>query len=130
MNMSDLNNEDFMAIKKNKIEIFRKYCDLRQKGIVFQKEYDLDSPIEEIEMELQKIASHPTPIITQPLLRTAFCQVSHSFSLFEELLCREYLKTLSEKESKAYHIAKSHLGPSFQLEKSNGFLQWKKEYLE
>jgi hypothetical protein len=43
----------------------------------------------------------------------------------EELMA-QYLDTLSEKEKKAYHIAKSHLGSSFQLEKSNTFLQWKK----
>jgi hypothetical protein len=44
-----------------------------------------------------------------------------------DALMAQYLDTLSEKEKKAYHIAKSHLGSSFQLEKSNTFLQWKKE---
>ena len=38
----------------------------------------------------------------------------------------EYLKTLSEKEKKSYDIAKEHLGSSFQLEKSVGFLKWVK----
>jgi hypothetical protein len=33
---------------------------------------------------------------------------------------------MSEKELKAYHIAKDHLGDSFQLEKSIGFLEWLK----
>jgi len=42
-----------------------------------------------------------------------------------EELCNQYLQTLTEKEYKAYLIAKSHLGTSFQLEKSNGFLKWK-----
>jgi hypothetical protein len=42
-----------------------------------------------------------------------------------EDLCNQYLQTLTEKEYKAYLIAKSHLGTSFQLEKSNGFLKWK-----
>jgi len=37
-----------------------------------------------------------------------------------------FLTTLDEKEMKAYLIAKDHLGSSFQLEKSNGFLKWKK----
>ena len=37
-----------------------------------------------------------------------------------------YLDTLSKKEYASYLIAKSHLGTSFQLEKSNGYLQWKK----
>ena len=41
-------------------------------------------------------------------------------------LLEEYLKTLSEKEKKSYEIAKDHLGSSFQLEKSVGFLNWKK----
>lgn len=45
----------------------------------------------------------------------------------EKSLCEEYLATLSPKESKAYHIAKSHLGSSFSLEKSNGFIEWKKK---
>jgi hypothetical protein len=44
-----------------------------------------------------------------------------------DVLNAQYLETLNEKEKKAYSIAKSHLGSSFQLEKSNTFLQWKKE---
>jgi hypothetical protein len=39
-------------------------------------------------------------------------------------LLKIYLDTLSKKEYASYLIAKSHLGTSFQLEKSNGFLQW------
>jgi hypothetical protein len=38
-----------------------------------------------------------------------------------------YLQSLNEKEYKAYLIARSHLGTSFQLEKSNGYLEWRKE---
>jgi hypothetical protein len=41
-------------------------------------------------------------------------------------LKNEYLQNITEKELKAYHIAKDHLGESFQLEKSIGFLQWVK----
>jgi len=41
-------------------------------------------------------------------------------------LVEEYVKTWSEKEQKGYHIAKTHLQTSFQIEKSNGFIQWKK----
>jgi len=40
-------------------------------------------------------------------------------------LCEEYLKSLSEKELQGYHIAKSHLGSSFSLIKSHGFITWK-----
>ena len=47
-----------------------------------------------------------------------------------EDLMAQYLETLSDKEKKAYHIAKSHLGSSFQLEKSNTFLQWKREHCQ
>lgn len=36
----------------------------------------------------------------------------------------EYVASLSAKELKAYHIAKSHLGMSFDLQKSNGFLEF------
>jgi hypothetical protein len=39
-------------------------------------------------------------------------------------LTEEYLKTLTEKELKAYEIAKDHLGSSFELEKSVGYLTW------
>ena len=42
-------------------------------------------------------------------------------------LLKEYLSTLSEKEYKAYKIAESHLGTSFDLVKSNGYLTWLKQ---
>jgi hypothetical protein len=45
-------------------------------------------------------------------------------------LCDEYLECMNEKERKAYIIAKTHLGDSFQLEKSIGFLDWVKQKLE
>ncbi len=38
-----------------------------------------------------------------------------------------YLTSISLKEFKAYEIARSHLGTSFDLERSNGFLEWKKK---
>lgn len=40
-------------------------------------------------------------------------------------LVEEYLKSLSPMELKAYHIAKDHLGTTFNIEKANAFLQWK-----
>ena len=43
-----------------------------------------------------------------------------------ETLASMYLESLNERERKAYHIAKSHLGMSFTLEKSNGYLSWLK----
>lgn len=42
----------------------------------------------------------------------------------QEPLTEQYLKTLTEKELMAYKIAKDHLGSSFELEKSNGFIKW------
>jgi enolase len=38
----------------------------------------------------------------------------------------EYLSTLDETQKKAYLIAKTHLGTSFNIYKSNGFKDWKK----
>ena len=39
-------------------------------------------------------------------------------------LIGEYLNTFTEKERQAYIIAKDHLGMSFDMEKSNGFIEW------
>ena len=51
--------------------------------------------------------------------------LSNNIHLSIEELLQKYIESLSEKETKAYLIAKSHLTMSFTLEKSNGFLQWK-----
>jgi hypothetical protein len=40
-------------------------------------------------------------------------------------LLEKYIKSLSDKEYQGYMIAKSHLGSSFDLEKSTGFREWK-----
>lgn len=45
----------------------------------------------------------------------------------EQELQQAYLDSLTEKERKGYEIAKSHLGMSFDLEKSIGYLEWKKQ---
>jgi hypothetical protein len=45
----------------------------------------------------------------------------------KEDLGKEFLDSLNEKERMAYHIAKSHLGTMFSLDKSNAFLEWIKE---
>jgi hypothetical protein len=42
-------------------------------------------------------------------------------------LLQQYIQSLSEKETKAYNIAKSHLGSSFSLEKSRGFIIWRQK---
>jgi hypothetical protein len=38
-----------------------------------------------------------------------------------------FLESLSKKERKSYEIARSHLGMSFDLVKSVGFIEWKKQ---
>jgi len=38
----------------------------------------------------------------------------------------EYIDSLDEKDKKSYLIAKQFLGSSFDLEKSNGFLEFMK----
>ena len=40
------------------------------------------------------------------------------------LLESEFLQSLDEKEYKSYLIAKDHLGSSFDLVKSNAYLEW------
>ncbi len=42
----------------------------------------------------------------------------------ENTAVSQYIKSLTPKELKAYLIAKTHLGSSFNIFKSNGFLQW------
>jgi hypothetical protein len=46
--------------------------------------------------------------------------------LNKEILVKEFLDSLNEKERIAYHIAKSHLGTMFSLDKCNAFLEWVK----
>ena len=45
-------------------------------------------------------------------------------SQMEEETIKEYINQLTPKEYKAYLIAKDHLQDSFQIEKSNGYLNW------
>ena len=42
-------------------------------------------------------------------------------------LLSEYYKSLDERNRQAYEIAKDHLGTSFDLEKSIGFLKFKEK---
>uniref|UniRef100_A0A6C0BC69 Uncharacterized protein n=1 Tax=viral metagenome TaxID=1070528 RepID=A0A6C0BC69_9ZZZZ len=41
-----------------------------------------------------------------------------------EALVEEYLASMNEKEKIAYVIAKDHLGTSFNILKSIGYLEW------
>jgi hypothetical protein len=40
-------------------------------------------------------------------------------------LIEEYIQTLNDFERKGLAIAKDHLGPSFDMKRSSGFLRWK-----
>ena len=46
----------------------------------------------------------------------------------EEVLQQTFLEQLNAKEKIAYEIARDHLGSSFDLELSLGFIKWKKKY--
>jgi hypothetical protein len=45
-----------------------------------------------------------------------------------DLLVLEYIESLSQDEKIAMNIAKQHLETSFCIEKSNGFINWKKKH--
>ena len=44
----------------------------------------------------------------------------------QEQLITQYLQEMGTLERQAYEIARSHLGTSFNIVKSNGFIQWVK----
>jgi len=46
----------------------------------------------------------------------------------EEVLQQTFLEQLNTKEKIAYEIARDHLGSSFDLSLSIGYLEWKKTY--
>lgn len=48
----------------------------------------------------------------------------------QSILFAIYLQSLNARERKAYEIAKSHLGMSFDLEKSNGYIEWVKRNID
>ena len=48
--------------------------------------------------------------------------------LSKEELHMLYISQMTIQERKAYEIAKEHLETSFNIEKSIGFIQWKKKY--
>lgn len=41
------------------------------------------------------------------------------------VLIQEYTSTLTPFEQKGLAIAKDHLGPSFDMKRSSGFIRWK-----
>jgi len=69
-------------------------------------------------MTFSTMIQNPYKLLNHFLLETMDATVNLSPSE------REYLETLTSRERKAYEIAKSHLGMSFNLKKSNGYLTW------
>jgi hypothetical protein len=50
-----------------------------------------------------------------------------SYDVETQQLIIQYLQQLDTIEKKAYTIGKKHLGTSFNVLKSNGFVEWKKK---
>jgi hypothetical protein len=56
-------------------------------------------------------------------------ELPNNFEKYDEYtqhLIINYLKQLDKIERQAYLIGKNHLGSSFNVVKSNGFIDWKK----
>lgn len=49
----------------------------------------------------------------------------YKYSLENQKETFEYLQSMDEHHKKAYLIAVSHLGTSFNIQKSNGYKEWK-----
>ena len=60
---------------------------------------------------------------TASSIRLSSSSSSSSCSLSS--LIQEYTSTLTPLEQKGLAIAKDHLGPSFDMKRSSGFIRWK-----
>jgi enolase len=52
----------------------------------------------------------------------------YSYDLSKQQEIYDYLISLNELQKKSYLIAKTHLGTSFNIFKSNGFKEWKNKF--
>lgn len=50
----------------------------------------------------------------------------NKYDIITQITIINYLKQLNKIEKQAYTIGKSHLGSSFNIVKSNGYISWKK----
>lgn len=66
--------------------------------------------------------SVPVPVSTKPKLKVKSEPAPEPKSRVE--LVDDYLRDMSDLERKTMEIAQSHLGSSFNLDKSVGFLEW------
>jgi hypothetical protein len=68
-----------------------------------------------------KDALHSSPAsscrVSSPPSSSPICSLSK--------LIQEYTSTLTPFEKKGLDIAKDHLGPSFDMKRSSGFIRWK-----
>jgi len=72
----------------------------------------------ETQVELQKVNFEETGLsIPASVLKLPLEKQSEVYN---------YLIQMSESQKKAYLIAQDHLGTSFNILKSNGFIEWKK----
>jgi hypothetical protein len=53
-------------------------------------------------------------------------QIVKTYSVDKQQEIIDYLAQLTAHEKIAYHIASSHLETSFDIYRSNGFIEWKK----
>ena len=56
----------------------------------------------------------PIPLMVHNLAHEKQCEILN------------YIKSMNERDTKAYKIAFNHLGTSFNICKSNGYKEWKK----
>ena len=61
-----------------------------------------------------------------PLLSKVDTDLAPPFSKVDKVE-DQYIAQLDEMQRKAYEIAKSHLGTSFNIKRSNGFIEWLKK---
>jgi len=90
------------------------------------------TPLQSISVSKTKILSVNSLSVEILSVDSLSAEILSVDSLSAEILseeCQEFLNSLDEKHLKSYFIAKSHLGSSFDLEKSNSFLHWKKNRL-
>ena len=90
----------------------------------------LKKPIDQINLKpcLMPKNVEPIAVVEPPIIENVTSATSPEGG--NEKLIELYFQTFTPKQLQAYHIAKHHLDSTFQFEKSNGFLEWKSEFLK
>jgi hypothetical protein len=55
-------------------------------------------------------------------------EIVYSYDISKQQEIYDYLSSLNDLQKKSYLIAKTHLGTSFNIYKSNGFKEWKNKF--